>query len=77
MRECLQRNQPGRYQILAAINAVHTDAPTAADTDWTQIATLYEQLYAVTRRRSSRSTGRSRSPSSTAPRSAWRGRRCR
>jgi RNA polymerase sigma-70 factor (ECF subfamily) len=38
---------PGHYQLLAAINAVHTDAPTAADTDWSQIATLYAQLYAV------------------------------
>ncbi len=47
VRECLRLNQPGRYQLLAAINAVHTDAPTAADTDWAQIATLYAQLYAV------------------------------
>jgi RNA polymerase sigma-70 factor, ECF subfamily len=48
VRECLQTNRPGHYQLLAAINAVHTDAPTAADTDWAQIATLYSQLYAVT-----------------------------
>jgi RNA polymerase sigma-70 factor (ECF subfamily) len=52
VRECLRRAEstgrgPGRYQILAAINAVHTDAPTAAATDWGQIATLYDQLYAV------------------------------
>jgi RNA polymerase sigma-70 factor (ECF subfamily) len=47
VRECLRQNRPGRYQLLAAINAVHTDAPTAADTDWAQIATLYDQLYAV------------------------------
>jgi RNA polymerase sigma-70 factor, ECF subfamily len=33
VRECLAINRPGRYQILAAINAVHTDAPTASDTD--------------------------------------------
>jgi len=38
---------PGQYQLLAAVNAVHTDAPTASDTDWAQIATLYSQLYAV------------------------------
>ena len=38
----------GQYQLLAAINAVHTDAPTAADTDWGQIAALYTQLYAIT-----------------------------
>jgi len=44
VRECLAINRPGRYQILAAINAVHTDAPTAADTDWSQIAALYDQL---------------------------------
>jgi RNA polymerase sigma-70 factor, ECF subfamily len=47
VRECLETNQPGQYQLLAAVNAVHTDAPTAADTDWAQIATLYAQLYAV------------------------------
>jgi RNA polymerase sigma-70 factor (ECF subfamily) len=47
VRECLARNRPGHYQLLAAINAVHTDAPTAADTDWAQVAALYAQLYAV------------------------------
>ncbi len=47
VRECLARNQPGPYQLLAAVNAVHADALTAADTDWSQIATLYAQLYAV------------------------------
>ncbi len=44
VRECLAINRPGRYQILAAINAVHTDAPTAADTDWSQVLALYDQL---------------------------------
>jgi RNA polymerase sigma-70 factor, ECF subfamily len=44
VRECLAINRPGRYQILAAINAVHTDAPTASDTDWSQIVALYDQL---------------------------------
>ena len=44
VRECLAINRPGRYQILAAINAVHTDAPTAADTDWSQVVALYDQL---------------------------------
>ncbi len=44
VRACLAANRAGRYQLLAAINAVHTDAPTAADTDWSQIATLYDQL---------------------------------
>ncbi len=44
VRECLAINRPGRYQILAAINAVHTDAPTAPDTDWSQVLALYNQL---------------------------------
>lgn len=44
VRECLAINRPGRYQILAAINAVHTDAPTAQDTDWSQVVALYDQL---------------------------------
>ncbi|MEU8002098.1 DUF6596 domain-containing protein [Catellatospora sp. NPDC049111] len=35
---------PGRYQILAAINAVHTDAPDFLDTDWSQVVALYDQL---------------------------------
>jgi RNA polymerase sigma-70 factor (ECF subfamily) len=35
---------PGRYQILAAINAVHTSASGVADTDWSQIVALYDQL---------------------------------
>jgi RNA polymerase sigma-70 factor, ECF subfamily len=47
VRRCLARDQPGPYQIQAAINAVHTDAPTAADTDWGQILTLYDQLLAL------------------------------
>ncbi|HEX3929269.1 MAG TPA: RNA polymerase sigma factor [Nocardioides sp.] len=44
VRECLATNRPGRYQILAAINAVHTDARTASDTDWSQVLALYDQL---------------------------------
>ena len=44
---CIRRNQPGPYQIQAAINAVHSDAPTAADTDWGQILQLYDQLLAL------------------------------
>lgn len=35
---------PGRYQLLAAINAVHTSAARAADTDWSQVVALYDQL---------------------------------
>jgi RNA polymerase sigma-70 factor, ECF subfamily len=44
VRACLRRSTPGPYQIQAAINAVHSDAATAADTDWRQILTLYDQL---------------------------------
>ncbi len=47
VRACLRRNQPGPYQIQAAINAVHSDAATAADTDWRQILQLYDQLLAI------------------------------
>jgi RNA polymerase sigma-70 factor (ECF subfamily) len=47
VRSCLRRNQPGPYQIQAAINAVHTDAPVAAATDWPQILALYDQLLAL------------------------------
>jgi RNA polymerase sigma-70 factor (ECF subfamily) len=43
VRQCLRRNQPGPYQLQAAINAVHSDAPTAAATDWRQIMQLYDQ----------------------------------
>lgn len=46
VRACLRRNQPGPYQIQAAINAVHSDATIAGDTDWTQIVALYDQLLA-------------------------------
>ncbi len=47
VRECLRRNQPGPYQIQAAIGAVHSDAATAAHTDWRQILALYDQLLAI------------------------------
>jgi RNA polymerase sigma-70 factor (ECF subfamily) len=39
--------RPGRYQILAAINAVHTWASDARDTDWSQVVALYDQLVLV------------------------------
>ena len=44
VRECLRRNQSGPYQLQAAINAVHSDASSAAETDWWQILQLYNQL---------------------------------
>jgi RNA polymerase sigma-70 factor (ECF subfamily) len=47
VRRCLRRNQPGPYQIQAAINAVHADAPDVAATDWWQILQLYDQLMAL------------------------------
>ncbi|WP_128429664.1 RNA polymerase sigma factor [Streptomyces cyaneus] len=47
VRRCLRRNQPGRYQIQAAIQAVHSDAPTAEATDWGQVLQLYDQLMAL------------------------------
>ncbi|MFF7930223.1 sigma-70 family RNA polymerase sigma factor [Streptomyces sp. NPDC007940] len=43
VRRCLRRNQPGPYQIQAAIQAVHSDAPT----DWGQVHRLYDQLMAL------------------------------
>jgi RNA polymerase sigma-70 factor (ECF subfamily) len=47
VRRCLARNEPGPYQLQAAINAVHSDASTAGDTDWRQILALYDQLLAI------------------------------
>ena len=47
VRRCLQRGTPGPYQIQAAINAVHTDASIAVDTDWRQILALYDQQLAI------------------------------
>jgi RNA polymerase sigma-70 factor (ECF subfamily) len=48
VRQCLRRGRPGPYQIQAAINAVHSDAPTTGETDWAQVVALYDQLLAVT-----------------------------
>jgi RNA polymerase sigma-70 factor, ECF subfamily len=48
LRECLREDRPGPYQLQAAINAVHSDAATAAATDWRQILTLYDHLAALT-----------------------------
>ncbi|MEV5704256.1 sigma-70 family RNA polymerase sigma factor [Actinoallomurus sp. NPDC052274] len=42
VRRCLRRDRPGPYQVQAAINAVHGDAPDAAATDWGQILRLYD-----------------------------------
>jgi RNA polymerase sigma-70 factor (ECF subfamily) len=48
VRACLRRNSPGPYQVQAAINAVHSDADTAAETDWGQILALYDHLLMLT-----------------------------
>jgi RNA polymerase sigma-70 factor (ECF subfamily) len=48
VRRCLERHRPGPYQIQAAINAVHSIASDAADTDWWQILQLYNQLLTLT-----------------------------
>jgi RNA polymerase sigma-70 factor (ECF subfamily) len=47
VRRCVRRNQPGPYQLQAAINAVHADDSTVEETDWSQIVALYDQLLAV------------------------------
>ncbi len=47
LRECLARNRPGPCQLQAAINAVHSDAPDAAHTDWRQALALYDQWMAI------------------------------
>ena len=41
----IRLGENGPYQLLAAIAACHATAPTASDTDWVEIAGLYEQLY--------------------------------
>ena len=47
VRACLRRNQPGSFQVQAAIAAVHADAATYESTDWPQIIALYDHLYAL------------------------------
>jgi RNA polymerase sigma-70 factor, ECF subfamily len=49
VRRCPTRNQPGPYQVQAAINAVHSDARVASETDWKQILRLYDQLLSMTK----------------------------
>jgi RNA polymerase sigma-70 factor (ECF subfamily) len=48
VRACVQRGRPGPYQLQAAINAVHSVAPSFDRTDWHAIATLYDQLFTLT-----------------------------
>jgi RNA polymerase sigma-70 factor, ECF subfamily len=47
VRQCLRRDRPGPYQLQAAINAVHSDAPSTEKTDWAQVLALYDQLMVV------------------------------
>jgi len=47
LADCLRRNAPGPYQLQAAVNAVHSDAARADDTDWPQILVIYDQLLAA------------------------------
>jgi len=47
VRRCVERNQPGAYQLQAAINAVHAEAATVEETDWSQIVALYDHLLAI------------------------------
>ncbi len=48
VRRCITIGRPGTYQLQAAINAVHADAPSTAETDWRSIVVLYDQLLAHT-----------------------------
>lgn len=48
VRWCLRRGRPGPYQVQAAIQAVHADAPDIASTDWAQVLALYDHLLALT-----------------------------
>ena len=47
LRRCLAIDRPGPYQLQAAINAVHSDAPSVAETDWPQVVELYDHLLAL------------------------------
>ncbi|MBV8948164.1 MAG: RNA polymerase sigma factor [Solirubrobacterales bacterium] len=44
LNRALREQRPGRYQVEAAIAALHAEAPSAEQIDWPQIAALYEQL---------------------------------
>jgi RNA polymerase sigma-70 factor (ECF subfamily) len=47
VRACARRNEPGPYQLQAAINAVHAEAPSIEETDWIEIVALYDRLLAI------------------------------
>lgn len=48
VRACIRRDQPGPFQLQAAIQAVHCDAASFEATDWPQIVTLYDHLFSLT-----------------------------
>jgi RNA polymerase sigma factor (sigma-70 family) len=45
LNRALRLGHPGRYQVEAAIAALHAEAPSPQETDWSQIAALYEELW--------------------------------
>ncbi len=47
LARCQIRNQPGPFQLQAALGAVHAEAASADETDWPKILTLYDQLIAI------------------------------
>src|SRR5437867_6027151 len=47
VRDCIRRDQPGPFQLQAAIQAVHSNADSLEATDWSQIVTLYDHLFSV------------------------------
>ena len=71
VRRRLRRNQPGPYQVQAAIAAVHSDAPTAAATDWRQIVPSTTSCSPWPRARWSPSTGPWPWPRSRGRRPPW------
>jgi len=48
VRQCIQLNRPGYYQLQSAIQAVHCSAPTSDATDWAQICSLYDRMMMFT-----------------------------
>lgn len=47
VREALRRRPPGRFALMAAIAAVHAEAPTWQDTDWREVVALYDLLVQI------------------------------
>jgi RNA polymerase sigma factor (sigma-70 family) len=47
VREALHRRPPGRYALMAAIAAVHAEAPTWSATDWSELVGLYDLLVVI------------------------------